>query len=282
MSEGKKVAGRSLNTIPKGFTLSEILVALAIVGVIAALMIPVVVKNYQKQVMATRLEKVYSEIIHAFMLARVKNGDPKYWDIAQGDYGGEQFASKYLFPHLRVIKNCGTNSTQSDCNYKYRYKDDPSWITPDSRYTRFFLKDGTFIAMYTMRLTLYGYSDGTIWLGSTSQLTASQLASWGFTGFTYRGIYVTNDAGFLIDINGSKGPNMNGRDVFWFDFYGDGNSHTTPAGVTTINPNNGKFVPGCYGSSIEELKGICKEYGSCCADILYANAWNVPSDYPWD
>ena len=40
-----------------GFTLAEVLITLGIIGVVAALTIPQVVQNYQKQATATALKK---------------------------------------------------------------------------------------------------------------------------------------------------------------------------------------------------------------------------------
>ncbi len=285
MSERKKVAEHSLNTIPKAFTLAEVLITLAIIGVVAALTIPAVVRNYEKHVMETRLKKIYSQILQAFNTAQVENSDPQHWETVQGINGSGDFAQKYLFPYLKVIKNCGTSSTGADCNYKYRYKNSTSWTTPVDYYTRFFLKDGTFIAMYVFKASGYVYISSNQWVmftGRTSPPTAAQLASWGYSGFTYYGMQAINEATFIIDINGSKGPNVVGRDVFWFTFYGSGNSETTPAGVKTTNANNGKFVPECQGYSKEDLKNYCNEYGSCCAAYIMANGWKVPDDYSFN
>ncbi len=281
MYRRKKSAECSRSTMFDGFTLAEVLITLAIIGVVAAFTIPAVVKNYQKHVMETRLKKTYSQMLQAFNTAQVQNGDPQHWEIVQGVHGSSDFATKYLFPYLKVVKNCGTSSTGADCNYKYRYKDETSWITPDSRYTRFFLKDGTFIAMFTSKSSYYSYKNGLVYLTSSAQIPASVLQA-NFPGYVYAGTGVSNNANFLIDINGSKGPNVNGRDVFWFTFYGAGNSHTTSEGVTTMNANNGKIVPQCSTNTMEDNKAACNESGGCCADVIMANGWKVPDDYSFN
>ena len=45
-----------------GFTLAEVLVTLGIIGVVSAMTIPSLVKNYQRQVYVTQLRKVYNEV----------------------------------------------------------------------------------------------------------------------------------------------------------------------------------------------------------------------------
>lgn len=58
----------------KGFTLAEILITLAIIGVIAALTIPsVVIKNQQREY-RTAAKKAYSVLLQAAQLTEVKDG----------------------------------------------------------------------------------------------------------------------------------------------------------------------------------------------------------------
>ncbi len=47
-------------SMQKAFTLAEVLIALGIIGIIAALTIPGLVANYQKKVLITRLQKFYN------------------------------------------------------------------------------------------------------------------------------------------------------------------------------------------------------------------------------
>jgi prepilin-type N-terminal cleavage/methylation domain-containing protein len=56
------------------FTLAEVLITLAIIGVVAALTIPTVVRNYQKQETITRLKKAYSALANTTNLAMAEYG----------------------------------------------------------------------------------------------------------------------------------------------------------------------------------------------------------------
>ena len=49
----------------KGFTLAEVLITLAIIGIVAALTIPSLASGYQKRVLTSQLQKTYSEISQA-------------------------------------------------------------------------------------------------------------------------------------------------------------------------------------------------------------------------
>ena len=55
----------------KAFTLSEVLITLAIVGLISSLTIPSIVKSYQKKICATQIEKVFAQLSDAIQTAMV-------------------------------------------------------------------------------------------------------------------------------------------------------------------------------------------------------------------
>ena len=50
----------------KAFTLAEVLITLGIIGVVAALTLPTLIQNHQKQVYVTQLKKAYSTINNAY------------------------------------------------------------------------------------------------------------------------------------------------------------------------------------------------------------------------
>lgn len=52
----------------KAFTLAEVLITLAVIGIVAALTLPTLIKNYQKQVYVTNLKKAYAELSQVFKL----------------------------------------------------------------------------------------------------------------------------------------------------------------------------------------------------------------------
>ena len=49
----------------KGFTLAEVLITLGIIGVVAALTLPNMIKNHQKRVMVAQLQRTYNAIVNA-------------------------------------------------------------------------------------------------------------------------------------------------------------------------------------------------------------------------
>ncbi|MDR1327174.1 MAG: type II secretion system GspH family protein [Heliobacteriaceae bacterium] len=63
----------------RGFTLAEVLITLGIIGVVAALTMPVLIQNYRKHNVETRLKKVYSVMNQAANMVISERGDYENW-----------------------------------------------------------------------------------------------------------------------------------------------------------------------------------------------------------
>ena len=95
------------------FTLSEILITLAIISVIAALTIQPLMKKYQKIETVVRLKKAYTAINSAFRLSEMENGKYKYWKSGYS-IGATAFLNKYWLPYFDGYRLC---TSYSDCGY---------------------------------------------------------------------------------------------------------------------------------------------------------------------
>lgn len=62
------------------FTLAEVLITLGIIGVVAAMTIPLLISGYRKSVIETRLKVFYSNINQAIIMSEKDNGDIMGWD----------------------------------------------------------------------------------------------------------------------------------------------------------------------------------------------------------
>ena len=62
----------------KGFTLAEVLITLAIIGIVAALTIPSVISNYQQQEFKTGLKKAVSVLNEAIQINIAQDGETPY------------------------------------------------------------------------------------------------------------------------------------------------------------------------------------------------------------
>ena len=89
----------------KGFTLAEVLITLAIIGIVAALTIPSVISNYQQQEFKTGLKKAVSVLNEAIQTNIAVDGETPYEN-------SNLFS--YLKRHMSVIKSInGTDSAYS-------------------------------------------------------------------------------------------------------------------------------------------------------------------------
>lgn len=62
------------------FTLAEVLITLGIIGVVAALTLPTLMQNYQKQVAINRLKVNYNVMSNAVRMAEAEYGDITTWE----------------------------------------------------------------------------------------------------------------------------------------------------------------------------------------------------------
>ncbi len=95
------------------FTLAEVLITLGIIGVVAAITIPTLISNHQKEVVGKRLQKFYSTMQNAFNFAMIDHGEMSYWEFPTKQNDGDQmskFATTYIFPYLKGVSQCDTNS----------------------------------------------------------------------------------------------------------------------------------------------------------------------------
>ncbi len=232
------------------FTLAEVLITLAIIGVVAALTIPSIVQNYQKTQVVTQLKKTYSALANTTNLAIAQYGPIAGWEFY--DYsqtvpgttmkGSEHFAKTYLMPYLKVSKDCGLDK----CKYSSVYLNGSNCngFSDPNKYI-FILNDGTTISCIFMDYISEGsrYANATIY----------------------------------IDVNGSKKPNILGKDIHYYRY----------SIISNGNPY-GKFVPDAFGSSREDLINH-SSYGcqkgktaTRCTTLIMRDGWQMKDDYPWN
>ena len=211
-----------------GFTLAEVLITLAIIGVIGALTVPALIQNTQKQEYVSALKKAYSTLSQVTQQIITDEGSAAEWESTDNIY------TKYK-EKLNTIKECGTGAGCWPQSSDYKYLNGSAaggWdIENSQRCGKIILADGASIA--------FAYN------------TAECNSNWdngGLQNFCGR-IY--------IDVNGAKKPNQIGRDVF---FFGIKKTGIYPAGVdgaadrtcSTSNAAGGKFGEGCAARVLSE------------------------------
>ncbi len=98
----------------KGFTLAEVLIALVIIGIIAAVTVPVIMQNTKRVEYSSRIKKFYSMLSNAATKAKADGNDWGEWaesaskdtDFDANNIQGiaKTFTEQYLLPYINYIK----------------------------------------------------------------------------------------------------------------------------------------------------------------------------------
>ena len=185
------------------FTLAEVLITLGIIGVVAALTLPTLIQNHQKQVYVTQLKKAYSNINNAFNKMAADEGvvdwnqtycSSSFW--VENDFEATKANYNECFDkvakQMKVInrKDYGVTSSADWCKYGYDLDDG--------------IDINSSASISNQETGMFTTPDGALYIFACSFSTV------------------------LVDINGAaKGPNKDGRDVFAF----------------YIDPTNNKIEP---------------------------------------
>ena len=160
----------------KAFTLTELLVALCIVGAIAALSIPSLLNNINNKMLASQIKSFAGSIED---LAGEQLVDNKTQDLSDTDFATP--SSLLSSDNFDIAKTC---SSTKDCwteTYRRLYDNADTGYITSGTVSSVVLKNGMIVS-YAL-----GQSAG--------------------VGAAY-GV-------FFVDVNGSDGPNIIGRDYFW-------------------------------------------------------------------
>jgi prepilin-type N-terminal cleavage/methylation domain-containing protein len=222
-----------------GFTLAEVLITIGIIGVVSALTIPQLMTAYKKHVIATSLKKGVSVINQTIKQSEAENGEMETWDKTTTQ---DIFIDKYIRPYMRLAATCPDVIT--DCGYKGT-NGGRVWKQMNNIYDIYRNPNGFGrIPFLTM--------DGILYTFAYVQTDENLMAD--------------NDKTIIIDINGPKGPNQFGQDVFFL----------------YRNEEADSIIPYGADKPIEEVQQDCSKNGKglYCATLIYQNGWNIPKGYP--
>lgn len=219
------------------FTLAEVLITLAIIGVIAALTIPILLNNSNDTQIITGIKKAYSNLSNTYSLLIAD-----YSDMPSAISENSSSFINTLTSKLKVAKYCGYASAQdTDCfpNKIYKYLNGNNYLNfaTNSNYATFLTVDNIAYAVYPFSTTCNSdQSSG----DASNPLYNSCALIW-------------------VDVNGpNKGPSVFGRDLFNFSY--------TLTGV---------FPTGSYYNSWFGFGANCTTSGqNCTAKIINEGAIN--------
>ena len=185
------------------FTLAETLVTLIIIGVIAAMTIPILMQNTNDKQFKSALKKNYQVFSNAFNLqyGNYFYDDYRDWAFEHNNIFTEEVFKK-LSNYVNVNTVCGRKYTDNKCFAPVKAK--------NGKPAHFFTENGfatNFAHLYTFTLI-----DGTsvaidIWLKNSIKTYAG----------VYKNLIISDDnLVLLVDVNGVKKPNTLGKDVHMF------------------------------------------------------------------
>ena len=238
----------------KAFTLAEVLLTLGIIGVVAALTIPMLINRYQKNIWTKQYQKTYSIITQALR------------KIEDEEYGlaGRRFLGIPLNQNCpQNYNNCSISSARFDCEFLRKYLQGTCTIKT-KKYIVYHLTQKK-SHNETINST-FQFSSGAEIISSNTYTVKSIYHR------TYNGQRLTLLGPFYIDVNGSEQkPNTMGRDIF--SFY--------------INEDDATLVPGggpqtwYPWKTTTDYRGTCDtknpdtHYGVGCAQRIIDEGWKM-------
>lgn len=221
--------------------MSELLIALAIIGIISAVTVPTLVARYQRQSYTLALQKTYNEFAQAIDLFIINEYIPNIYksslstkDEAPSDANIPKTAGKFLKNYFKIAQDCGLDTT-------------PCFA---SEYKNLNLEVKTFSCNYGYTITLQN--------GSAVCLVPARSDS---AAIVY------------VDTNGPDKPNIGGRDLFSFQIYKDGSidESVPPSFKSSSNTGNPK------DKREEKYTELCKTsvYGAGCFGKILNSNWKM-------
>ncbi len=243
----------------KAFTLSEILISLSIIGIIAALTIPTLFNKYEKHTTVVKLKKGYSMFANVF-------------ERAIGEHGAvEDWPELAIYVPDRPSEDCGMyNGAAEKCvvpfvnKYfsgikSYEYKLRPAKVYPikNLRGTNPMMADSN-------QLKWFYLPDGTCFL-----LSLNYDASL----FSY----------IFYDINGDSKPNIIGKDIFVFDFDAVRSYKFSmeQAWENMNNPNFRQRITTQARTACSKTAAAGYYNAFSCGALIQYDGWQIKDDYPW-
>ncbi|PWL76729.1 hypothetical protein DBY21_06360 [Candidatus Gastranaerophilales bacterium] len=122
-----------------GFTMAEVLITLSIVGIIAAMTIPQLIKNYQAKILEVGLKKSYANLSNAYLMTKASLGVSnlrKAFATYDSDnvYVDAPIFIDEFYKHLNVVKKLDSIYPMTNFNKTKIITSDPGRDSPKAFY----------------------------------------------------------------------------------------------------------------------------------------------------
>ena len=231
----------------KGFTLAEVLVTLSILGIVAVLTVPGIIRHYKKVVTQTKLKLMYSQLSSAIDQMNIEyqpiskivdeafNENSSYLDKI--DY----FSNNYLGKYIQYTVSCDTSDwvcRRDNFNYDIIPFDSD---TPSSA------------AVFGNGIHRYKLKNG-----------INLFVAYSGSGTTFF---------LIVDTNGDKKPNKIGYDIFYFAVHGTASDLNKENSLDCGQSNN-------YSMDYTKKVSCASQHGIGCTCPIMLNNFKFPDDYP--
>ncbi len=228
--------------------MAEVLITLGIIGIVAAMTLPMLIGKYQKHVTVTRLQKVYTVLNQVVMLSIKDNEAIEYWDF--DSLTAQEFMDRYFVPYFNNIS-----------------AGEPVKYVP-----------GGDIYSYSK---VYGFLDGmTIygWLWHNPLVNGFLQINVDINGDKKPNLYGRDKFVFYIfsqkaDIYNSGSGNV-AKNVPRAGLYPDGYGYDREI----LKTNSWR---GCNRRGDEDASGNQAQAGAFCTALIMLDGWKIADDYKW-
>ena len=185
------------------FTLAEVLITLGIIGVVAAITIPMLRSAFYEKQTVSRLLETQSILSQAIKSAEEEYGEVGGWDITGQNEASAKVIADKIKPFLKLALDCGNFDENGACfpqsSYKALNGGSATNYASERRKYKFMLLNGV--------------------------------------SFTVQPIYRNlNNFQINIDVNGPSKPNIVGKDLFLFQYNGETRSLYPMGAPSSIYP----------------------------------------------
>jgi prepilin-type N-terminal cleavage/methylation domain-containing protein len=189
-----------------GFTLAEVLITLGIIGVVAALTIPALVAGYQEKALRTQFQKAFSVVQQLYQKTVFDVGGSTGCAYRADGSGCAEFREA-LEENLKIVKKCYGKAFADGCIPEYKGIEKVT-VENTSNLSAQEQQDAVNYTLYHCG----NFSTNAIKNSSYAYVLADGVIILDYLDWPYY---------FAIDVNGMKGPNRWGYDLFAFAFYND-------------------------------------------------------------
>ena len=255
------------------FTLSEVLITLTILGIVAAITVPSINSYFKKAYTISRLKQAYSLVVNAIQMAETEsriNSDS--WDYTYNNSPSPE-VNNLFFSQFNIAADCRIDANASikcigvsgkslkDSGLEGNWYDGSgsgAWGIARGGYT--YIKDAN--GNYT------SYN----WLNNNAVILKNGMSLALFGNGYYKYVQI------FIDIDGpNKGASQLNKDIFPLYLTG------SLADTIDKNPRFNPYITTSYKYKTIDYntaKSKCINGGLTCFAYIIKSGWKIPADYP--